>query len=136
MIFSQRISLVTLVTLLSLAVYLPHDSFAANTNEEQSCLKYMQEYIKKDPRYGGLDISKARVGDISRDTADLSDYEDGFLKNRQKKSGNGGLYAARRNNIGTIIAQENFIITQFVTFGDRAAFRFPLPTERKGSSLS
>lgn len=98
----------------------------ADTNEEQSCFDILKEYVQNDPRFGGEDISHAYINK-DKGQQDLSEYGTGFKNNRDWDK----FFLARRNNIGTIITESDYIISQFVTFWKSSNFVFPLPTEWK-----
>lgn len=108
---------------------------AANTNEEVACFQILAEYVKKDARFGGEDISKAHVRP-NTPPINLAAY-DIFLKNRQKNSRTGhSQFLARRNNIGTLVAKNNYLVSQIATFGQESAFKFPYPLDEQIARLA
>lgn len=122
-----------LVSILALMMTIP--SYAATYTEEQWCFDILKQYVKNDARFGWEDIGDAYMGkNLWR--ANLAQYETGFLINRAKTNDNNiftndKIFFARRNNIGTIITSSEYIISQFVTFGNSSNFKFPLPTKGK-----
>lgn len=99
----------------------------AATTEEQGCFDILTDYVKQDARFGREDIAKAYISRTAREV-DLSSYATWFLDHR---AGRGDKkFLARRNNIGTIITESNYITSQFVTFWEGSNFVFPLPVSR------
>lgn len=99
----------------------------AATTEEQGCFDILSDYVKQDARFGWEDISKAYISPTDRE-ADLSLYTRWFLTHL---TGRGDKkFFQRRNNIGTIITESEYIVSQFVTFWNRSNFKFPLPVSR------
>lgn len=101
---------------------------APSYTEEQACFDILKDNVKNDTRFGWEDISDAYM-DKGNKRADLSQYGKWFLDNRSKNKGD-PYFFARRNNIWTIISSSNYIISQFVTFGNSSSFKFPLPSTR------
>ncbi|PID83953.1 hypothetical protein CSB09_03495 [Candidatus Gracilibacteria bacterium] len=95
----------------------------AGTVEEEQCMKILAQTVKTD------DLTSVSlpndVKPTTSDTLDLSDYG----KFKEFRLG-GRFFKAQRNNIGTILADSNYIKSQVVTFGPKETdFDFPLPGE-------
>ncbi len=100
--------------------------------EEISCFKILSDEVNADNRFRYGNGANENLSDVLvRDgiRVNISDYKEGFQKNlRKNPRGKESTFFARRNNVGTIIADRDYIATQFVTFGTESAFKFPLPT--------
>ncbi len=108
---------------------------------EESCLQILAEHVKRDSRFGGLDLSNQYV--LTRqDGFDLTVYNSiqWFAGARNTKNDGPAFFYANRNNIGTIISNRPYIASQFVPFWGPAAFRFPYSvnngTENYGDSFA
>lgn len=117
----MRYSRIIIPMILSLLYIQVH----AATTEEEGCFNILSDYVKQDARFGWEDISKAYIN-RRNNQEDLSEYSTWFLANLS--GGWDKKFLARRNNIGTIIAGSNYIVSRFVTFWRQDSnFEFPLP---------
>lgn len=122
-------------TLLFILFWFSTLSVSAATIEEEQCMLILADYMewgnntlsfKGKPVESNLsEISLPSDEDItpsSSDALDLSNYET-FKKFRLNEK----FYKARRNNIGTILAEKNYIKSQVITFWEKKTdFEFPL----------
>lgn len=99
---------------------------------QDSCLDILGDYVKRDSRFDSIDISKMPVR-WENYTIDLTDYSGKtFLKYATKKWNGSTSFYANRNNIGTISAGQQYIVSEFVTFGNHTQFSFPYVNPKKG----
>ena len=110
--------------------YISNNSIYASNSEkeEQACLNILKDAIRNDGRFSGINIEQVKINEWNNQTYNISNYRV-FKEQKRRIGNNNGYFIARRNNIGTIIRENDYIITQFVTFWDRSSFKFPLPTE-------
>lgn len=111
-------------------VLYPNIPLYANS-EENVCFEILTESVKK---IEGIDLSSVKKSERSKDTMDISSY-DSFRENRVTRNKDNPYFLAKRNNIGTIISNEIYILSQFTSFWNETAFDFPLREPGINNSL-
>jgi len=107
-------------------------------DEEDACFTLLNEAIINDSRFVDSDIFPD--GDLSKvyfewknSYGDLTTY-DNFKDERAENPNSGNNYfIARRNNIGTIITRNDYVVSQIVGFGRDSNFDFPLKSPDNNS---
>lgn len=117
----------------------------AKESEEELCFQTLNEQVKKDPRFSWFskilvnwDLSEVLYDEWKWSYLDLSDYKS-FSRNlvtnpahvsqkveREKKGLTATDFLARRNNIATVIASDNYVVSQIVGFWRDSTFDFPV----------
>ncbi|MCH2188330.1 hypothetical protein MK079_00685 [Candidatus Gracilibacteria bacterium] len=131
------------ISFILLSLFVSIASVSANVSEESACFALLSQHVSE--QYG-VDLADVEKDERTGERADLSSYDsfrDHTVRNpAQKDSASrgdpwyrdrsyGDLFAAKRNNIGTIQASNDYILTQFSGFGDNSAFRFPLRSQNQ-----
>lgn len=124
---------------LSFLVLLSVPSFTYADIEEDTCFELLNTAVKNDSRFKDPkilksgDLSRVLINESNNTLYDFSKYNYFYDKrayewyNEPANSGSSLYYFdARRNNIGTIIAEKNYIISQISWFGRDSNFDFPL----------
>lgn len=118
-----------------------------NSSEEDICFNVLNEQIKKDSRFSqysailkNKDLTEVLFDESRGSYLDLSSYENFtqyLAKNpvHTKSRENFGLtetdFLSRRNNIATVIANDNYIVSQIVGFWRNSNFDFPVESKSK-----
>ncbi len=116
--------------------------FSWSRDEEYACFDILNEAVKNDNRYVDSDVmpdwdlSKVLFDEWNSSFVDFSNYYD-FWYNASVNpvnTSNGNVYDdylfyARRNNIGTIIAGNDYVLSQISWFWRDSNFDFPLESK-------
>lgn len=106
--------------------------------EEALCFNVLNEAVANDNRFRdnvvlpNNDLTSVLLEEVSDSYEDLSHYNNFWWEAEYNPSNSGGntdddyLFDARRNNIGTIIAGNNYLYSQIVGFWRESNFDFPL----------
>ncbi len=122
--------------LLSSKANLSYWNEPSNYTEETQCMQILSDAIKNtdDRDLKGVDLTSVNVPNKSG-IYDLSKYFDkenkhGFIGARSSRYAENYFFRARRNNIGTILTNRNYIKSQIVPFGQNTNFEYPLQHRR------
>lgn len=114
----------------------PHVSFAGE--EEKACFNILNTAINNDNRFNDPDIfvswdlSRVLFEEASGSYYNFSEYnqfQDATVINPVRRNAPGilkKLFHARRNNIGTIVSRNNYLVSQIAGFWRDSNFDFPL----------
>ena len=122
-------------------------SYTNSYNEEEKCFEVLNEQMVKDPRFSWLwkilpkwNLEEVLLSETSWSFLNLSKYDNfkkylaknpSFTEEREKVWLNENDFLSRRNNIATIIASDNYIVSQVVWFWRNSNFDFPLQAKWK-----
>ena len=106
---------------------------SASQSEESACFDFLTQHVNE--QYW-IDLSNVEKDERTGQRIDLSTYDkfrDDTVQNPQQNylRGDGNFFAAKRNNIWTIQASGDYILSQFTGFGDDTAFEFPLRSRNR-----
>lgn len=114
---------------LSLLAFSPSVLYA--WTEEDACFELLNQAIKTDNRFNDPlifkngDLSNVPLDETNNSEYDFSTYSN-FLDQRASNPLGGKYFYARRNNIWTIIASRDYVISQIAWFWKDSNFDFPL----------
>ncbi len=107
---------------------------ATGMSEEEYCFEILSN--QTDAQFW-VELDEIKLRESDNFTVDISTYSkfknytlDNW--NQHYLIGFGDFFAAKRNNIATIQANGDYILSQFVPFGDRTNFTFPLRSSTGG----
>jgi len=116
-------------------------------NEEEKCFEVLNEQMKKDTRFSWLlkilpkwNLEEVLLSETSWSYLDLSKYNNfqkylaknpEFNNDRKKLWLNENDFLSRRNNIATLVASDNYIVSQVVWFWRDSNFDFPVQAKWK-----
>lgn len=113
--------------------------FAAwnNVTEEEKCFEILTNNVKE--QYW-IDLSSVEESEESWEIIDLSTYEnfiDKTFENPEQRYliWEWNFFSAKRNNIWTIVASWDYILSQFTWFWNRTDFTFPLKSNNENFDL-